>query len=379
MGGRGMKAGRGAWSFLFTAMWMTAPGVGAIGVAAAQSAADRTSAPAKALTVDVDPRIELIGVVQLLTDGYPVKTQLDFAYRQRAEERFRPYEGHPVFQTFAELSKRGFSFDAPIALMLHLTPPPELALAYTPKPELVARAGGEESMNRFLDELRDFAVTSDFNAFFRENSDRYDEMATPARGFLAQNPLVDQLETYYGMSQAGYHMVLSPLTLGGFGPSVEVAPGRFQIYSVASPSKVEDRALVFFSENGIRDLVWHEFAHSFVNPLTEAHWDELRASEDLLPPISDGLPKWYRQWKAALDEHIVRAVTVRLAELHLGREAGDQAMQQQVEWGFVYVPPLVDALRRFDEHRADYADFAAFFPELVSAVGALQPPEPGSR
>lgn len=342
---------------------------------AAAGGAEREMPTRKALAVSVDPRIELMGVVQLLTEGYPVKTQLDFGYRERVENHFSPYAGHPVFSTFAELYPRGFSFDAPIALMLHLSPPPELSVVHAPPPALVARAGGAETMNRFLEELRDFADASDFGAFFAAQASLYDEFVARPIAFAAAEPLVEQLEAYYGMEQEGYAMILSPLTAGGFGPSVEVAQGRFLIYSVASPSGLEEGGPVFVSEKGLRNLVWHEFAHSFVNPLTQRHWEKLEGASGLLEPIVEGLPQWYRQWKPALDEHLVRAVTVRLTAIHQGPEAAEATLAQQVEWGFVYVPELVKALERFDGERDRYPTFEAFFPELVHAVEALQAPE----
>ena len=100
-----------------------------------------TSIPATAqqrLDVRVDPRIELLGVVQLLAGGIPTATALHFPYRERVEAHFGRFGDHPAVAMLRRLAKHGFVFDAPVIALLNCSDPPELALRHTPGPECIS-------------------------------------------------------------------------------------------------------------------------------------------------------------------------------------------------------------------------------------------------
>jgi len=324
----------------------------------------------QSLPVRVDPRLELLGVVQLLAGNAPTATDLRFPYRARVEARFGGFREHPAVQMLRRLGPRGLAFDAPVIALLHCSAPPALAPT-TPTPEaIVRRAGGADTLAAWLQALRDFAAASRFQAFMDSNRAYHAQLERAVTALLAPD-LVPRLEAYYGMREDGYEIILSPLTKGGFGPRLEVAPGRWQLVAVASPSRADGDSLVFFSADGLRSLVWHEFAHSFVNPLTEAHWAELAPLGGLLDSIAPGLPQWYREWKPALDEHIVRAAAARMVALYRGTGQGRAAIEREVGWGFVYVPAIAEALENYEHDRARWPDFGAFFPRLVAVVDSL--------
>lgn len=328
------------------------------------------------LVVGVDPRIELLGVLQLLAGGSPTTTDLAFPYRAEVEQRFAAHATHPAVAMLRRMARVGFAFDAPVIVMLHCTDPPHVALLRPPPPDIVQRAGGMDSLTAWLGLVGGFAEESGFDAFVSQHRAYHAELAGTVVNLLEPH-LVEDLEAYYGMAAEGYHIVLSPLTKGGFGPRVEVRPGVWRVYSVASPSEYSADTLRFYTAAGLRTLIWHEFAHSFVNPLTEAHWPELAPHQALLDSIADGLPRWYRQWKPALDEHIVRAVTVRMAARYRGVDAGAAAMAREVGWGFVYVPAIAGLLEtRFEPSRGRWPDFSAFFPAVVDLVRSLAAGEP---
>lgn len=323
------------------------------------------------LAIRVDPRIELLGTLQLLAGGGPTTTDIVFPYRERVEQRFRPFADHPAVTMFRRMARVGFAFDAPVIVMLHCSDPPALRLTGTLPPEIVQRAGGRDTLEAWVALVRQFAEESGFAGFAEENRTYYAGLAGEVERMLEPR-LLEDLEAYYGMREDGYRIILSPLTKGGFGPRVEVAPGSWWVYAVASPAEYSADTLRFYTAAGLRTLIWHEFAHSFVNPLTESHWQELTAYHRLLDSIADGLPQWYRQWKPALDEHIVRAVTVRMAARYRSDSAGAAAMTREVNWGFTYVPAIADLLEdRYEKDRARWPTFSAFFPEIVALIREL--------
>lgn len=319
----------------------------------------------------VDPRIELLATVQLLA-GYErtgLLTRHAVAYKSEVREWFEPFREHAAARLFAELWPTGFAFDTPVAVVLHLGPPPELAPRAEIGADLVARAGSPERLARFLDALRTFAQDTEFATFFAEQEAHFAALEADARARLAG---VDAglLEDYYGERRSAYRIVLAPLFHeGGFGPSVTLPDGGIEIYSVVGPSGAPDGRADFGTAEDFRYLVWHEFAHSFVNPLIAAEATRVAATETLYSELAERMrAQGYGTWLNVLQEHVVRAVTVRLAYRVQSPEAGRTALAEELGRGFEHVPALAHALERYEAERARYPSLAAFVLELFGPL-----------
>jgi hypothetical protein len=118
--------------------------------------------------------------------------------------------------------------------------------------------------------------------------------------------------------------------------------------------------------------VWHEFGHSFVNPLAEANAARLDSAASLLEPIRARMQRLgYRDWRTVVNEHVIRAVTSRLAALHLGEEPGKMAVLRERAEGFAYVDPLATALVAYEAQRDRYRTFREYYPQLLRVVADL--------
>jgi hypothetical protein len=328
--------------------------------------------PEAGLNITADPRLELLAAVQLIS-GYDRQTGLitreDFAYKEEVRRYFEPFRKHAAVRLFDRMSRSGFSFDAPPAVMLYLTPPPELAVHTPLTPYLIGRAGGAAPLNEFLAAMRDFARQSDFMSFYNQHQEFYAQMSAGVSAMLPGEQDLEVLEDYYGLQEHSYNLVLVPLFhAGGFGPRVSRADGTFDLYSINGPHGVskEGEIPTFGTTESYRYLIWHEFAHSFVNPLTEAHQEEVLAHEELYRSIRGAMEdQAYTDWISAVNEHIVRAVTVRLAYRELGEAAGQAALEEELDRGFVYIEGLLDKLEIYEAQRDRYPTFTSFYPELI--------------
>jgi hypothetical protein len=328
------------------------------------------------LTFEVDPRIELLAAVQVLSgynERYGLLTRFDFDYKQAVEEHFRPFAGHPVVALFDSLSADGFSFDAPPSVMLHLSDPPALTPEATIPEALVERAGGAERLDAFLAELRDFAVESGFMGFYESQGPAIAEIVKRTARLAEGEDYIATLESYYGMRQHGYHIILAPLFhQGGYGPKVERGDGSFDLYNITGPDGVEDGYPRFGSAENLRHTALHEFGHSFVNPTTERYRDEVSRYASLYEPIREKMTAMaYPEWEVCVNEHIIRAVTTRMVYNRQGREAGDRVMALEESRGFIYVPALAAKLEVYEAERDRYPDFVSFYPQLLTAFDSL--------
>ncbi len=83
------------------------------------------------IEVDVDPRLELLSVVQMLANrANRSLTERDRRYEHDVQTYFLAEANHPAVQLFAKLTKDNPELVASAAqLLLHYSPPPELSVA----------------------------------------------------------------------------------------------------------------------------------------------------------------------------------------------------------------------------------------------------------
>lgn len=168
------------------------------------------SAASAAPEIAVDPRLELLGVVQRLAgrEAFPPD---DAEYARLVDERFGALRGHPAVRLYAELGAG--PFDPLGVVLLHYSDPPELALK---DPSLaVPFADGERDGERllsFLWQLRDFSARSGFPEFFREQRPRYARVEAAARAELGPLDPEAAFGRYAGLDlQIRRHYALSLL------------------------------------------------------------------------------------------------------------------------------------------------------------------------
>ena len=119
-------------------------------------------------------------------------------------------------------------------------------------------------------------------------------------------------------------------------------------------------------------IIWHEFSHAFINPLSERHYPELMRHKDLYTPLSEQMDQiGYTRWLDCANEHLIRAVTARLAHHHIGAEAGRQALRDESGRGFRYIHALARRLEEYENHREAYPTFASFFPRLIAVFSEI--------
>jgi hypothetical protein len=325
------------------------------------------------MTLNVDPRLEVLSIVQYLA-GYRPITELASAYRARVDTAFAGFRGHGAVAMFRDMSASGFSFHVPPQATLHRTLDLEPAVAL---PESVlARGGGEAQLEAFYQQLADFRRGSGFDAFYRANLMFYELLLRRTAAHIGPLQAPELLEAYYGERMAAYTIVLVPLYMaGGFGIELGEGTRSRSIFSVQGPVAADGDDLSFGDQRSFTYLVWHEFSHSFVNPLTRSRLEQVQRYATLYEPIAEVMRRQaYGNWESTVNEHIVRAVTTRLAYLHYGAEAGDRALRGEQERGFIHVAALCAALERYEAARDTYPTLNDFYPELLAALPA-QPAE----
>lgn len=337
------------------------------------------------IEVTVDPRVELLSIVWSLTDfgGQTSVNRLDFPYREAVNRWFSPYRGHravrmldamstphPVLK-FLGLQRSTFAYDAPPATMLYLSPPPALNQEIPFSPYLIDRAGGRKKLDKFLDALRDFAETTRFMDFYHEQQPFYEQIKTSVEKNIGDD--VQLLEDYFGMSAKKYSLILVPLFSGGYGPHIEREDGGKEIYCLIGPQTVRNGLPYFGEEQNLRVFLWHEFGHSFVNPVTEEFRAEVNKHSALFPPLAKKMEaQAYGTWETTVNEHLIRAVTTRLIHHVYGAAEGRRALESERYSGFIYIEHLCQALEEYEANRDQYPSFVDFYPRFLDVFAGIK-------
>jgi DNA-dependent RNA polymerase auxiliary subunit epsilon len=327
------------------------------------------------LNIMIDPRIELLAAVQSLS-GYNEMTQLltsyQFSYKDEMLEYFDGFRSHKAVKNFEYLSKRGFSYDAPPTAMLYMPFTAGDTDDFGFDEYLIKRIG-KSNLDKFARYMLQFSLDTDFSSFYNEHSDFYEAVVNKASAEIEDNEYVKDLEDYYGTVQNSYNIILSPMfSAGGYGPRIMRENGKYDIYSIQGSYSMEGDIPLFGSADSFRGLAYHEFSHSFVNPLTEKYIDEVNRYRKLYDPISEIMRKSaYPSWEICVNEHIVRAVTARLFLKHDSEEMYNSILSEERANGFFYIDHLCDKLSEYEKSRDKYSSFEEFYPELLNVFKDL--------
>ncbi|MCC7262688.1 MAG: DUF4932 domain-containing protein [Candidatus Latescibacteria bacterium] len=321
------------------------------------------------LQVAVDPRTELLTTVQLLSSEVAL-TPYPSPYLFELYRYFQPCRQHPAVQILRTLMSQHPWPDVYHYVVLCLSPPPELEWQLRPAGSTTGDLLGTPLLDDWVAALRDFADQSQFNRFFAQQTPFYYHLVGQVEKELQGRDLLGPLEAYYGMRLREYRLVLSPLLhRGGFGPRLPVGEGEYLGYSIVGPDAMGSQGPTYSFQH-LRELVWHEFGHSFINPLIAGRSEEVQARVELYVPLQPRMASnGYPTWESCVNEHLIRAITARLLRQAEGDEAGERAAEAEARQGFAYVPALYHRLEEYERDPAAYPSIPAFLPRLLAVFG----------
>ena len=224
------------------------------------------------LIVKVDPRIELLSVVQHFTTWADKRhTKYESRYKSEVQKYFKNFSNHKAIQLSQELTNSGFSYDAPPNFVLYHSNPPEFEQITEYSDYLIARAGSKSKLVTFADELRNFAEEADFKSFIESQKAYFRKIENDIKRTIGDQNYIEIIENYYGSEQKSYNVVPASLFHnGGYGALIESVEGN-DIYNICGPVGSSQGILSFGNESNFQYILLHEFSHSFVNPLTEKY------------------------------------------------------------------------------------------------------------
>jgi hypothetical protein len=326
----------------------------------------------RAVTVTVDPRVELISIIFRLA-GNPEYNRGQFiSYIAAIEKQFGRYREHPVVKLAASLrEKYGVSYDAPMSLAVHLKDANglQLRVPLKPWPDSLDGRWHPEDVRDFLEKARQFAKETNFNEFFKAQQPMYDRAVANLRTLLDREANLEWFDDFFGARPgAEFHIALGMVNgPGSYGPHIKLAD-REGYYCILGVWKF---GVLGLGEPKFDKLmlptVIHEFCHSYANKIVDAHTLQLeKPGEKIFEKVREKMERMaYGNWQTMMRESLVRACVVRYMAATEGPEAAQKQIMREIERSFLWMQELSDLLVQYEQNRDKYKTLDTFFPKVV--------------
>jgi len=220
--------------------------------------------------------------------------------------------------------------------------------------------GGISKVRELLGLLKDYEEKIGFFDFLKDAKNYYNPIIEQTNEIINKYPYISILEEEYGKEQNSYNYILSSLMIGNYGISFrKKETSKLDIFSVFATDNYSISVPILF----------HEFSHPFINPLTEKYMDlvdEYQRAHRLLEKYKlPGFNSGYGDWFECVNEHLVRAMVIHLLQKCKLQDTAKKMLDYELYNGYKYIPLILEKYQYYDEHRDIYPDFEAFYPKLL--------------
>lgn len=298
--------------------------------------------------------------------GYGLMTKEENEYTTHIKHFLEKYRNDDIYQYIESLVLNGFTFSRPVELMLSLGNNTDFSMQYTPSEMCIEYCGGFSNIKELLRLLKEYEAKIGFFAFLEEAKEYYNPIIEQAKEIVNKYPYISILEDEYGKEQNSYNYILSSLMIGNYGISFgEKGKEKLDIFSVFATDGFSISEAVLF----------HEFSHPFINPLTEKYIDlatKYQNSHEMLKKYKlRGFKSGYGDWYECINEHLVRAMVIHLLQKCNLQDIATEMLDHDLCKGYKYIPLILEKYKYYDDHRNIYPDFETFYPTLLEVFSNI--------
>jgi hypothetical protein len=323
------------------------------------------------IDVLIDSKIELLSVIQVLSNYYINQDTIikgNKNYIQYLEKTFMDFSNDPFIIFFDKACEKEFSLSQPCCFFLTLDDSCEkiaLRISSELQWKFLLKAPVQ---NRFLSLLSDFIKNTNFLQFFSDNYNAYTKILNNVIDVMGGSKYYPELEEYLGECFSFYKLIAAPMYAESYGPllynkSNETIAACVLGINFYSATSVDNR------RRQQEYMVWHEFLHSFINPVSSARHKEIKKLSKFLKKIPEGYKTCYDTWTTYFNETLIRAITCRLVFLKYGYKSYDYLLNYEYNAGFIFVEEFAAILcEKFEGYRSRFASFKLFFSSLLDEL-----------
>ena len=310
----------------------------------------------------VDPVVECFGVLFILSDFSLNKTRSNEKYVERAKECFSKFCNNKLVEIFKKLLKNGaFKYDAPIEMALCISQGIE------PSVELLQRANlDSKGFVELKNHLLEFMKQTEFEKYFQENIDSYvaniEKFYSKISAFQPQVFLFD----FLGLKSDKLNVLLMFLaTTSNYG--IKIGDRLYCCIRPYKESAYNNDIDFAFDMPYVTSLILHEFAHSFINPLTSKY---IKAYKNInmakFKEIFNKQP-YGEHVQTAINELIIRAIECIYIKRFFPKEY-QKFKQEYIDDGFGKINLIEPTLQRYFQEKTEEQTITDIYPKLLDIL-----------
>ncbi|BDD06646.1 DUF4932 domain-containing protein [Aureibacter tunicatorum] len=330
---------------------------------------DKTEVEYYDLMITVDPRVEFMDILNMISKVSTSLPALQEDYKLRILDWFDQEGLDELMQEYANMHKRIFKGDVAMPVQFVLSLDDNMQW----NDNLFSDELGEipkKDLNELSDLLRQIQKQSNFNSFYHSNQKYYQKSISRLVDVFEKSDERQSLIDYFRVNDLEMQMklMLSINGAGNFGVRLSDTHGKTQEYvALINPNTLMECNSQWpqFDKFTTHNLFWHEFSHTLGNTYIYKHGDLFVKSESLFKPIEMPMNvQAYPDWITCMTEHLVRAVTVRMAERKYGKEISRLYFYDlEKASAFIYIDVFLEELEKYEQ------DPEMSFEEVVIAIG----------
>ncbi|MDE5560167.1 MAG: DUF4932 domain-containing protein, partial [Bacteroidales bacterium] len=270
-------------------------------------------------------------------------------------------------------AEKGIGYNAPMDYALHLIKDGDGFKMVNDS--IVPEERWEElDRNAIADTISDFYWVSDFARFFKEHQDFYERKCQIFDQHILSRFNQKWYTDFYGNPPLETYAILLGFINGGcnYGCNRQLPGQPREIFAVLGYAFGDSLTAYETQPDVYLGILVHEFNHSFVNPLIEdgqMFTETMGDAGAKLQQFCEAIMNWqaYPEWQNIINESIVRAAVIcYLQDQNTADSTIRQAILDEMQVRFVWMPELVLKMQEYRHNRNLYPTFDAFYPELVA-------------
>ena len=138
------------------------------------------------------------------------------------------------------------------------------------------------------------------------------------------------------------------------------------MYSIPGVWLCDSNGKPMFDEEAVSTL-FHEFCHSYTNPIVDKFLPELEfTGKELYSDVEQRMRGMaYGSWQIMMREYIVRVCVINYHRRYQASSGVKRLVRREVGNGFIDMRELDAVVSKYESQRDKYPTFESFFPRVV--------------
>lgn len=296
------------------------------------------------IKVSVNPYIEFLGVIFVLCDFELNKPRNNDEYLNKIKESFHDYKNAKlVLKIKKMLKKPAFKYDAPLEMVLDFIRNEKPSKVLLQRSSITKKEFCliKEEFFSLFEECKFINFLKNYESEYNQNIHRF---IARLLSFSPQDYLFD----FLGMKNDNLNVVLMhSVTTANYGLMI-----KDNLYCMVRPYyKTRYESFDFaYDLPYVTSLLLHEFAHSFINPLTDKFLkDTSRINKEKIAKILQEHP-YGDDCKTPINETIIRTIECMYIKNYFS-DKFEEFKKEYIEEGFILIDELMNLFYEFKENR----------------------------